>query len=208
MKNEDSIVIVSGLPRSGTSMMMQMCEAGGLEPLADHQRQADEDNLKGYYELEQVKRLEKDQSWLPQAKGKVVKVISALLKHLPPEYTYKVIFMHRNMDEIIASQKQMLVRKGEPNRFTDENLARMFRSHLQKVDSWLKDQHNFEVLRVDYNELLERPLLKCREIREFLANGVNDAAMAAVVDKNLYRQRRNLRKEEEKGKGSDFYDNI
>jgi hypothetical protein len=189
MDNEDPIIIVSGLPRSGTSMMMQMCEAGGLTSLIDDERDADEDNLRGYYELQQVKRLEKDKSWLPQARGKVVKVISALLKHLPQEYRYKVLFMQRNMEEIIASQKQMLVRRGEPNRFTDENLARMFQNHLQKVGQWLRDQQNFEVLHVDYNELLEKPLEKIAEIKEFLGNGVSDASMAAVIDTNLYRQR-------------------
>jgi hypothetical protein len=193
--NEVPIIIVSGLPRSGTSMMMQMCEAGGLEPLSDYQRQADEDNLKGYYELEQVKKLEKDKSWLPDAKGKVVKVISALLKHLPLEYTYKVIFMHRNMEEIIASQKQMLERRREPQRFTDEDLARMFRNHLRQVDQWLGDQQNFEVLHVDYNELLDKPREKIAEIKEFLGNGINDAAMTAVVDKSQYRQRKNLKNE-------------
>jgi hypothetical protein len=193
--SEGPIIIVSGLPRSGTSLMMQMCEAGGLEPLTDHQRRSDEDNLKGYYELEQVKKLEKDKSWLPDARGKVVKVISALLKHLPPEYTYKVIFMQRNMEEIIASQKQMLVRRGEPHRFKDEELARMFRNHLQQVGQWLIDQQNFEVLHVDYNELLDKPLMKIAEIKKFLGNGVNDATMAAVIDKNLYRQRKDLRKE-------------
>ena len=190
MKNEDPIVIVSGLPRSGTSMMMQMCAAGGIEPLTDDQRQADDDNLKGYYELEQVKRLETDASWLPRAKGKAVKVISALLKHLPPEYAYKVIFMHRNIDEIIASQKQMLVRRGEPNRFTDEDLARMFQNHLNQVHHWLKDQQHVEVLHVDYNELLENPLKSIAGIKRFLGNGVDDARMAAVVDSSLYRQRR------------------
>lgn len=190
MENEHPIIIVSGLPRSGTSMMMQMCEAGGLTSLIDQERQADEDNLRGYYELQQVKRLENDKSWLPQARGKVVKVISALLKQLPQEYRYKVLFMQRNMDEIIASQKQMLVRRGEPNRFPDENLATMFRNHLEKVDQWLSDQQNFEVLQVDYNELLEKPLEKIAEIKEFLGNSVNDANMAAVIDANLYRQRK------------------
>ena len=190
VKTEDFIVIVSGLPRSGTSMMMQMCAAGGIEPLTDHQRQADEDNLKGYYELEQVKRLGKDTSWLPQARGKVVKVISSLLKHLPPEYAYKIIFMHRSMDEIIASQKQMLVRLGEPNRFSDQDLARMFRNHLTQMDQWLKDQQHVEVLHVDYNKLLAKPVEEIAEIKAFLGNAVDEAKMAAVIDTNLYRQRR------------------
>lgn len=192
MEDEEPIVIVSGLPRSGTSMMMQICEAGGLTSLIDQDRKADEDNLKGYYELKQVKRLEKDKSWLPRARGRVVKVISALLQHLPPEYRYKVLFMQRNMDEIIASQKQMLVHRGEPNRFSDEDLARIFRNHLKIVGQWLRDQHNFEVLHVDYNQLLENPREKIAEIKGFLGKGLDDAGMAAVIDTNLYHQRRPL----------------
>jgi hypothetical protein len=188
--NGEAIIVVSGLPRSGTSMMMQMCVAGGLEPLIDQKRKADEDNPKGYYELEVVKGLEKDKSWLPDAKGKVIKVISALLKHLPPEYLYKVIFLQRNMQEIIASQKQMLIRRGEPQRFEDEVLARMFRNHLVQVDQWLRSQQNIEVLHVDYNELLEKPLENITKIKEFLGKGVDHAPMAAVIDRNLYRQRK------------------
>lgn len=173
-------------------MMMQMCVAGGLEPLIDQKRKADEDNPKGYYELEVVKGLEKDKSWLPDAKGKVIKVISALLKHLPPEYLYKVIFLQRNMQEIIASQKQMLVRRGEPNRFSEKDLARMFRNHLHQVDTWLREQPNVELLYVDYNELLKSPFEKSRGIRAFLGNGIDDRKMADVVDASLYRQRNEL----------------
>ncbi len=188
-ENEDPVIIVSGLPRSGTSMMMQMCEAGGLTSLIDHERAPDEDNLRGYYELQQVKRLEEDKSWLPLARGKVVKVISVLLKHLPQEYRYKILFMQRNMDEIISSQKQMLVRRGEPNRFADEDLARMFRNHLEMIAQWLRDRQNFEVLYVDYNQLLDNPLEKTAEIKLFLGTDLDEAAMTAVVDASLYRQR-------------------
>src|SRR5437899_574640 len=119
--DSNTVTIVSGLPRSGTSMMMKMLEAGGMEPLTDHVRTADEDNPKGYYEFERVKDLEKDQTWLEDAKGRYVKVISMLLKHLPAGYTYKVIFMRRTMEEILASQRKMLVRRGEsPDRVADE----------------------------------------------------------------------------------------
>ncbi len=87
-KDQNMLIIVSGLPRSGTSMMMKMFEAGGLEPFVDNIRKADPDNPKGYYEFERVKQLENDKTWLPEARGKVVKVVSALLKHLPPKYVY------------------------------------------------------------------------------------------------------------------------
>ena len=104
----DEIVVVSGLPRSGTSMMMKMLEAGGLTPLTDGQREADEDNLGGYYEFEQVKKMAQDSGWLEEARGKVVKVISRLLYDLPKTYHYRVIFMQRHLDEVLASQQQML----------------------------------------------------------------------------------------------------
>jgi hypothetical protein len=185
----EAIIVVSGLPRSGTSMMMQMCTAAGVEALTDHQRIADEDNLKGYFELEKVKRLEKDASWLPQARGKVVKIISALLKYLPPEHRYKIIFMQRHLVEILQSQKQMLQRRGEPNRFSDEDLERMFRNHLQKVDTWLREQPNIEFINVNYNELLKDPLKAAKEIKLFLKSELHLETLARVADKNLYRQR-------------------
>lgn len=100
------------MPRSGTSMMMKMLEAGGMKILTDSQRTADEDNPKGYYEFELVKLIQRDKSWLPRAKGKVVKIISELLKNLPPDYQYKAIFMRRNLAEILAFQRQMLIRRG------------------------------------------------------------------------------------------------
>src|SRR5262245_30589474 len=108
----DVVTIVSGLPRSGTSMMMKMLEAGGLDPVTDNIRTADEDNPKGYYELEKVMELKNDKSWVPDAKGKVIKVISALLQDLPGDHAYRVVFMQRNMHEVLASQRQMLIRRG------------------------------------------------------------------------------------------------
>jgi len=130
--NKKIITIVSGLPRSGTSMMMKMLEAGGMEILKDEIRKADEDNPAGYYEFEKVKELKKDVSWLENAKGKSVKIISSLLEHLPEKYTYKIIFMHRNMEEILNSQRQMLFRRGEAtNEVSDEKMGKMFLKHLQ-----------------------------------------------------------------------------
>src|SRR5262245_12295550 len=112
MGTSDAITIVSGLPRSGTSMMMSMLEAGGLGALTDGIRAADEDNPKGYYEFERVKKIKQDTAWLADAKGRVVKMISQLLLDLPAAYQYRIIFMRRNIDEILASQKQMMVRRG------------------------------------------------------------------------------------------------
>ena len=132
---QETITIVSGLPRSGTSMMMKILEAGGLEVLTDNLRTADEDNPKGYYEFERVKKLKEDQAWLDDAKGKVVKIISAILKDLPPDYNYKIVFMYRKIEEILASQKKMLIRRGEPtDKTSDEKMTEVFESHLKQVE--------------------------------------------------------------------------
>ena len=187
----NTIVIVSGLPRSGTSMMMKMLEAGGLSLLTDHLRTPDEDNPKGYYEFERVKQLPKgDTAWLAEAEGKAVKVISALLEHLPPTYHYKVIFMNRNMQEVLASQRKMLIRRGEdPNKVSEEELARLFRKHLRKVKNWLRGQPNMEVLEIDYNAMIANPLPYVQRINAFLGGWLNEEAMIQVVDPTLYRNR-------------------
>jgi len=144
-----TIGIVSGLPRSGTSMMMRMLDVGGMEVLIDRIRKADQDNPRGYYEFERVKQIEHDKSWLPDAEGKVVKIISQLLRHLPSDYQYKVVFMRRDMEEILASQRQMLLRRGEKtDRISDDKLAELFRQHVQRVESWLDAQPNVDVIYV------------------------------------------------------------
>ncbi len=188
---EGTIVVVSGLPRSGTSMMMKMLEAGGLPLLTDHQRAPDEDNPRGYYEFERVKRLPHgDTDWLSQAEGKAVKIISALLEHLPPDYRYKVIFMNRDLREVLASQRKMLVRRGEdPNKIGDEELERLFTKHLHKVKTWLYAQPHMDVLEVDYNALVTNPSPYIRQINTFLGGWLNEHAMQEVVDPSLYRNR-------------------
>jgi hypothetical protein len=188
--DQTAITIVSGLPRSGTSMMMKMLEAGGVPVLTDNIRTADEDNPKGYYEFEKVKQIEHDQSWLEDAQGKAVKMISALLKHLPQGYTYKVVFMHRNMEEILASQKQMLIRRGEPtDRVSDEEVAELFRRHLRRVEAWIGQQSNFDVIHVDYHQVLKSPVEQARRVNQFLDYALDEESMVSVVDWSLYRQR-------------------
>jgi len=186
------VTIVSGLPRSGTSMMMKLLEAGGLPPLTDNLRTADEDNPKGYYEFERVKQLPKgDVAWLPDAQGKVVKVIAALLPHLPGGYEYRVIFMQRAMSEVLASQKQMLIRRGEdPNKIPDEVIAKLFEKHLKQVNDWVSQQPNVERLDVNYNEMLKNPQPFIDQINVFLGNQLDAAKMATVVDPSLHRQRK------------------
>ena len=173
-------------------MMMKMLEAGGLEPLTDNIRTADEDNPKGYYELERVKQIENDKAWLEDARGRVVKLISALLKHLPPSYNYKIVFMRRAMPEILASQRQMLIRRGEPaDSVPDDKMASMFNKHVAQVESWIAAQPNVDVLYVSYNEVMTNPRPFAEQINTFLGGSLNVEQMVSVVDRALYRQRQN-----------------
>lgn len=189
--DRNTVVVVSGLPRSGTSMMMKMLEAGGLEPLTDHIRTPDEDNPKGYYEFERVKKLPEDTAWLEEARGRVVKIISRLLLHLPQTYTYKVIFMRRKMEEILASQTQMLIRRGKPtDTVSDEKMAALFHKHLLDVEAWIKTQPNMDVLYVSYNDLLDAPHDHITQINEFLGGTLHVDKMSSVIDHTLHRQRR------------------
>jgi hypothetical protein len=188
--NKDVITIVSGLPRSGTSMMMGMLEAGGLPVLTDRVRTADEDNPKGYYEFELVKKIETEQGWLQAARGKAVKMISALLKYLPPTYSYQIIFMRRSLAEVLASQRQMLIRRGEnPDAVDDARMAALFEKHLATVEQWLAAQPHMRVLYVRYDEVVADALAQARRVNEFLGGGLDVDRMAAAVDRTLYRQR-------------------
>lgn len=185
------ITIVSGLPRSGTSMMMKMLEAGGLPPLTDNIRSADDDNPKGYYEFERVKKLPKgDTAWLQDASGKAVKIIAALLTHLPDDHIYKVVFMRRAMSEILASQREMLVRRGEnPDKFSDGDLSELFENHIQKINVWIEKHSNIQRIEVNYNDVLENPKLHIATINQFLGGTLDEEKMNAVIDPSLHRQR-------------------
>ncbi len=187
----ESVIVVSGLPRSGTSMMMKMLEAGGLAVYVDNQRVADDDNPQGYYEFERVKQLDKgDIQWVKDARGQVVKVISALLEHLPPENEYRVLFMHRHINEILASQQKMLTRRDEKSGdISDEEMADLYQKHLTAIDEWLKTQANFTVLNVDYNQLLANPEPQTRTVNQFLGGTLDEEKMVAVVNPDLYRNR-------------------
>lgn len=186
----DIVIIVSGLPRSGTSMMMKALEAGGVEALTDHIRKADEDNPKGYYEFERVKKTKEDPSWLPLANGKVVKMVYRLLYDLPQNYIYRVIFMIRDMQEILTSQKKMLQRSGKSQQpISDEQMAALFAAELDQCRRWLARQPNFTVLYVEYKDMIFQPEREACRIDDFLGAGLDVDAMAASVDPNLYRNR-------------------
>lgn len=185
------VVLVSGLPRSGTSMAMKMLDAGGLKLVQDGERSADIDNPKGYFEDERVKDLAEmqDKSWLKGAQGKVIKVVSSLLQYLPSDFSYKVVFLRREIDEVLASQAKMLERRGEVNEASDEDMKKMYEQHLEKVLFQLRFRKNFETLYVRYREVLNDPKTQAEKINEFLGGSLDVDAMAAVVDPSLYRNR-------------------
>jgi len=185
------ITIVSGLPRSGTSMMMRMLQAAGLEVLTDNVRKPDDDNPRGYFELEKAKKVKEDASWLGAASGKAFKMVSQLLYDLPPDREYRVIFMQRRMQEILASQKKMLENSGKDTGATEEGkMSLLFKKHLAITDSWLKKQHNIRTLYVNYNDVIENPLQEAQRIDEFLDLHLDVAKMVEVVEPTLYRQRK------------------
>ena len=184
------ITVVSGLPRSGTSMMMQMLEAGGIEPFVDNIRRADEDNPRGYFELEKVKRLKTDNSWLGDAEEKVVKVISQLLFDLPLDKRYKVVFMRRHMPEILASQRAMIERRGTKGAsVSSEALGNIYTKHLTQITKWLSENDAFEVLYVDYREIIDEVTIQVDRICNFFDYDLDKQAMITVVDPDLYRQK-------------------
>ena len=187
------IVVVSGLPRSGTSMMMKMLQAGGMPLYVDDVRMPDEDNPIGYYELEEVKSLlkEEDKAWLGEGKGKAIKIVSTLLPGLPSNHFYKVIFMQRHLDEVILSQNKMLRRRGEPvDESGDERMRGTLEKHLVKTKLWMDDQLNFAVVDVPYREVIADPQRQAQRVRNFLAVDLDVENMASAVDRSLYRNRR------------------
>jgi hypothetical protein len=185
---EEEVMIVSGLPRSGTSLMMQMLVAGGIEVLSDNIRAADTDNPRGYYEFEQVKKIETDQSWLPAARGKAFKMISQLLYHLPAAENCRIIFMERDLEEMLVSQEKMLERLGR-TAAAREAMKSAYALHLERLHEWLSRQTNLSILRVVYAELMARPQHEAQRVSDFLGRDMDFAAMARVVDPSLYRNR-------------------
>ncbi len=189
MSTESEIIIVSGLPRSGTSLMMQMLAGGGVEILTDAVRTADDDNPRGYLEFEPVKKTKQDSSWLPGARGKAVKMVSQLLYDLPPGERYRIIFMRRDLDEVLASQEKMLARLGRPAA-PRERIKGAFETHLEQLDGWMGKQSHMKRLPMNYKTLVEAPDIQAQRVCEFLERTLDTEAMASAVDPNLYRNRR------------------
>jgi hypothetical protein len=184
------ITIVSGLPRSGTSLMMQMLVAGGMPALSDGERQADTDNPRGYLEWERIKQLPKDPGCIGEGEGKVVKVISRLLLSLPAGHEYRIIFMQRPLPEVLASQDQMLRRRGNYKEGVDPAvISAAFENELRKVYAWLEGKPYVKAIRVQYHDLLNKPKDLAQQLAQFLEIPLNVEAMIQQVDASLYRNR-------------------
>ncbi len=189
----EPVVVVSGLPRSGTSMMMSMLEAGGVPILSDGEREADIDNPKGYYELERIKHLEQetDKSYLREGRGKALKAISFLIKDLPDENDYRVIFMRRDLDEVLKSQEKMIARLEQGDTTAaDEAMKEAYRNDIVRTRLYCKNHANFELIEVPYKRAVEDPAEVARTVNAFLGGRLDEAAMRGAVDASLYRNRR------------------
>ncbi|WP_165248214.1 sulfotransferase family protein [Paludisphaera soli] len=183
------IVVVSGLPRSGTSLMMQMLDKGGIPAVTDSLRTPDVDNPRGYYEFEIVKKIKEDASWIPETRGKVFKMVSQLLYDLPASETYRIVFMRRDFDEMLDSQEKMLARLGRPSAPREE-IKRAFTQHLDRLFAWLEKQPNMPVLFVSHGDLVAEPRAQAERINAFFGGRLDVEAMVAAVDPSLYRNRK------------------
>jgi hypothetical protein len=192
------VTVVSGLPRSGTSLMMQMLAAGGIPPWADEKRAADPSNPRGYLEFEAVKRLKTDRSWLPQVRGHAVKIIHLLLPELAAApldesglpLQFRVVMMRRPMAEVVASQRAMLARQNKPGATVpDAQLAQIFADQLVRVERWLEGREAFAVCTVSYPELIRQPEETAAHVNAFLGGGLDEPAMVCAVDPSLYREK-------------------
>lgn len=191
------ITIVTGLPRSGTSMMMKMLEAGGVPPLCDGERTADSDNPNGYYEYEPVKQTKSDPSWLNNAAGRAVKMVYSLLydvptlptKNVTSDRPYDVLFMRRDLHEILASQRQMLSNMQLTTDIDDGRMGQLFAREINRFQAWLKTANHINVLEVDYNAVARGEATPFEQINAHLGGQLNTNSMAAVVDPCLYRNR-------------------
>jgi predicted AlkP superfamily phosphohydrolase/phosphomutase/tetratricopeptide (TPR) repeat protein len=181
---KNQITIVSGLPRSGTSLMMQMLDYGGMDCLVDGKREADESNPKGYYEYEPVMSIYKDNSWMDKAQNKTVKIVAPLLNKIDEQYRYKIIFMTRDLNEILKSQQKMI---GKIEDVFPVKLYNKFQKLLSNIEVWKKKEPGVELIYLDYKDVLENPESTVKSIERFLGVPLNQSAMINCIDKKLYR---------------------
>jgi len=190
---DECITIVSGLPRSGTSMMMQMLALGGLNVFTDGIREADTNNPRGYYELELVKQLGDDHSWLDKAKGSVVKIIAPLLPKLPRDRAYRIIFMQRPLTETIASQQKMLERRDrQGGKLTPERLAATFLQQIETIDLLLAEYPQVSVLNVNYHNAILDPAGTAKQLGRFFDGQLDPETAIGAIDPSLHRERQSV----------------
>lgn len=187
---QDSLIVVTGLPRSGTSMLMQMLSAGGIEVVSDGLRQADEDNPHGYVEFEPVKSLLRDSSWLSGSRGKAIKIVAPLLSALPPALPCRVIFCERDLDEVLDSQERMLAHRGSALATTPERrriLKQEYTRSLSRVGAMLARRADTQVLVVHYGNTVTDSFGTAKRVCEFLDAELDIDKMASTVTPSLYR---------------------
>jgi ElaB/YqjD/DUF883 family membrane-anchored ribosome-binding protein len=187
----EPIIVVSGLPRSGTSMIMKMLVATGYDVVHDSVRKPDIDNPDGYYEDERVRNLADnlDKAWLREARGRAIKVISFLLKNLPDSNTYKIIFVQRHLDEVLASQNKMLEHRGIASDTSNEEMRKLYQQHLEQTYELIEKRRTMSMLKIEYRDMIEGTMAQAQSINEYIGGGLDVARMAAVINKNLYRNR-------------------
>ncbi|NRA13169.1 MAG: tetratricopeptide repeat protein [Crocinitomicaceae bacterium] len=179
------IIIVSGLPRSGTSMMMQMLDGAELPILTDGLRKKDSNNPKGYFEYEKVKSLHKSNDWLAEGEGKVIKVIVQLIKYLPKEFRYKIILMTRSIDEILESQRIMIGKRTPPKL----EIKRSFEKEINSVEKWSRLEPGVELIKIAYRDTINHPQDQAEKVAEFLNRDLDIEKMVDAVDSTLYHNR-------------------
>ena len=188
--DENDIIVVTGLPRSGTSLMMQILQSIGIRIFTDNQRRPDTSNPKGYFEHELVKTIENDSSWITDAKGKAIKIVSPLLIYLPKDYNYKVIFMNRDFNELILSQEKMLTISAMRNSKNDiENLKHIFDKDINQAKNWTKENPKCKFVEISFAKLIENPKSEITKINEFLEINADLKDAIKIIDKSLYRSR-------------------
>jgi len=189
---EESLIVVTGLPRSGTSMLMQMLAAGGMDVLSDGMREPDEDNPHGYLEFEPVKNLLKDSRWLFERRGKVIKIIAPLLAALPQGLACRVILSERDLEEVLDSQERMLVRRNQPLPATPERRGMLKDEYVRtlgRVKVMLARRPHTQLLVIEHSNAISGPLVTAEKVNEFLGGGLDVAKMAAAIDPALHRNR-------------------
>ena len=183
------ITVVTGLPRSGTSLMMQLLTAAGLDPVTDVRRAPDEDNPLGYFEFEKTLTLAKDASWIPEVRGKTIKIVAQLLPLLPVGEFYNIVFMERDLDEVVASQHAMLARSNRAGLKTeDAKLKETFASQLERVRRKLAESSQVRILTVNYNRLITDAKTEVARVAQFVGEPFDGTKAMNAVRPELRRQ--------------------